>query len=409
MTHRVGFSLFLFVLGLPCGCDPPPAGAPASEPSAAIVKEADLNTILLAPESESRLGITTAPVERRSVMRTRTLGGEVLVPSGLEITVKSPLAGEILSASSEVTSGADRPPRPGQLLEKKQEIFVLRPLLSPEAMISYQTSRVQATGEVEKATVEVEAAKVAFDRAVQLLRAKGGRQRDVDDAKARRLLAEARLEAAGAERALLERIEKDTAAGSPIALAIESPLAGVLLSTHARPGQVVEAGALLFKVARLDRLWIRVPVYTGELSRFDEKQAVEVGAPGASPGAESLGTARPVTAPPSADPIANTVDLFYEIENDLDVLRPGQKVSVTIPLRSETESLVIPWSAVVHDVHGGTWVYEQTAPHRFVRRRVEVLHVDRGVAVLGAGPPAGTSVVTAGVAELFGTEFGIGK
>ena len=70
---------------------------------------------------------------------------------------------------------------------------------------------------------------------------------------------------------------------------------------------------------------------------------------------------------------------------------------------------MIPWSAVVHDVHGGTWVYEQTAPHQFVRRRVEVLHVDRGVAVLGAGPPAGTSVVTAGVAELFGTEFGIGK
>ncbi len=409
MTRRIGFSLFLFALGLPYGCDPPPAGAPASEPPAAIVKEADLNTILLEPESESRLGITTAPVERRSVMRTRTLGGEVLVPSGLEITVKSPLAGKILSASSEVTSGADRPPRPGQLLEKKQEIFVLRPLLSPEAMISYQTSRVQATGEVEKATVEVEAATVAFDRTVRLLQAKGGSQRGVDDAKARLLVAEARREAAGAKRALLERIEKDTAAGSPTTLAIESPLAGVLLSVHARPGQIVEAGALLFKVARLDRLWIRVPVYTGDLSRFDEKQAVEVGAPGGSPGAESLGTARPVTAPPSADPIANTVDLFYEIENDLDVLRPGQRVSVTIPLRSETESLVIPWSAVVHDVHGGTWVYEQTAPHRFVRRRVEVLHVDRGVAVLGAGPPAGTSVVTAGVAELFGTEFGIGK
>ena len=32
-----------------------------------------------------------------------------------------------------------------------------------------------------------------------------------------------------------------------------------------------------------------------------------------------------------------------------------------------------------------------------------------GVAVLDQGPPAGTRVVTAGAAELFGTEFGVGK
>jgi hypothetical protein len=30
------------------------------------------------------------------------------------------------------------------------------------------------------------------------------------------------------------------------------------------------------------------------------------------------------------------------------------------------------------------------------------------VAVLSSGPPVGTRIVTVGVAELFGTEFGVG-
>jgi RND family efflux transporter MFP subunit len=276
-------------------------------------------------------------------------------------------------------------------------------------MISYETLRVEAAGEVEKARVDVEAAKVAFDRAEKLLRAKGGSQRDVDDSRARLLAAKAHLEAAVSEQTLLERIGRDTAAGSPTTIAIASPLDGVLVGLHARSGQVVEEGAPLFRVASFERLWVRVPVYAGELARFDERQAVRVGALGDPPGAEPLGSARPVSAPPSANPLASTVDLFYELEGPLDALRPGQRVSVTIPLRSESESLVVPWSAVVHDVQGGTWVYEQTGPHRFARRRIEVLHVDRELAVLAAGPPPGARVVTAGVAELFGTEFGVGK
>ena len=44
----------------------------------------------------------------------------------------------------------------------------------------------------------------------------------------------------------------------------------------------------------------------------------------------------------------------------------------------------------------------------FVRRRVELARVVEDLAVLRRGPPAGTSVVTVGAAELFGTEFGVG-
>jgi len=71
--------------------------------------------------------------------------------------------------------------------------------------------------------------------------------------------------------------------------------------------------------------------------------------------------------------------------------------------------VTVAWSAVVFDIHGGAWVYEKTADRTYTRRRVVVRYVTEGVAVLESGPAAGTKVVTAGAAELFGAETGYSK
>jgi len=115
-----------------------------------------------------------------------------------------------------------------------------------------------------------------------------------------------------------------------------------------------------------------------------------------------------VSAPPSADAVATTVDLFYELANGDGRLYPGQRLAVTLPMRSSHKSLVVPLKAVLYDVHGGRWVYEQTGPGVYVRRRVAVRYVDAAKAVLASGPTAGAKIVTDGAVELFGTEFGVG-
>lgn len=43
-----------------------------------------------------------------------------------------------------------------------------------------------------------------------------------------------------------------------------SPAVGILQNVHARIGQKVAAGTLLFDVASLDPIWIKVPVYVAE-------------------------------------------------------------------------------------------------------------------------------------------------
>jgi hypothetical protein len=70
--------------------------------------------------------------------------------------------------------------------------------------------------------------------------------------------------------------------------------------------------------------------------------------------------------------------------------------------------LVVPYSAVLYDAKGGTWVYANPAPLAFVRERVTVDFIQADQAVLTAGPPKGTRVVTVGAAELYGTETGAG-
>jgi hypothetical protein len=68
---------------------------------------------------------------------------------------------------------------------------------------------------------------------------------------------------------------------------------------------------------------------------------------------------------------------------------------------------VIPYSAVVYDTDGATWTYVNTAPRAYLRRPITIAAIEGGDAVLSAGPPVGTAVVTVGAAELLGTEYEI--
>jgi multidrug efflux pump subunit AcrA (membrane-fusion protein) len=102
------------------------------------------------------------------------------------------------------------------------------------------------------------------------------------------------------------------------------------------------------------------------------------------------------------------VDVYYALGNENGALYPGQKLAVTLALKSRARSLVVPTTAVLYDIHGGAWVYQQMEPHVYARRRVAVDYVDGDLAVLATGPEPGSFVVTDGAVELFGTEFGVG-
>jgi RND family efflux transporter MFP subunit len=380
------------------------AKAAAPAPPAKVsrtAKEDDFTTLTLTKQAETRLGIRTAAVERKAVPRVRVLGGEILVPPGRTLIVAAPLNGTLRAAEGGM-------PAAGATVKHGQTLVLLDPLLTPEAKATLAASAVEAEGQVKSAQTQVEASEIALNRSRKLLSGGAGAQRDVDEKKEKHDLARRALEAATARRDLLTRVVGDLEKGTATPLRVCAPEDGMLRSVSALPGQCVPSGATLFEVIDPARVWVRLGVYVGDLPDLAPKAEVRVGNLADLPGAAAR-RARPVQAPPSANPLAATVDLFYELDNKDGRLCPGQRVGVHVPLKSEETNLVVPWSAVIHDIHGGTWVYENPKAQVYTRRRVVVRHVAGDLAVLAAGPAVGTKVVTQGAAELFGTEVGFAK
>jgi RND family efflux transporter MFP subunit len=371
---------------------------------ATAIQEGALTTIELSKESEARLKLLTglASVERKPAPRLRTVSGEVVLPPGQTIIVSAPLSGLIAAASTW--------PIAGQEVKKGDPLCTFTPLLDPAERLRLAEARVDSQRQVESAKVQVEAAKVALERAQQLLRNKVGNQRAVDEAQAALNLANEALETAEARHALLGADDFVEESGALASRTITAPIDGVISKVDAAPDESVPQGAPLFEIGKYDRVWVRTPVYVGRFRDVDLNQPAvvkEFAAPPKEPGRQ----APPADAPPAANPAAATVDLFFELENEDHQLQPGQKLAVTLSLRGAQKSLVAPWSAVVYDIHGGAWVYEQVAPRKYARRRVTVRQVDhdQNLAILDSGPEEGAKVVTSGAAELFGTEFGLSK
>lgn len=396
---RAMIRLSLFIIAtfsiMLSGCSKPQAAdgqkaAPAAKVENAV-KESELATVKLSPKAEERLGVVTTPVAVERVAQTRTFAGEVVLPPDRTISVAAPVGGT-LSAS-----GAQ--PMVGMLVRKGQPLYRLTPLLPPERDL-----RVQLERDVTNAQTRLDAARIRFNRAEQLLRDRAGSEKAVEQAREELNLAENDLKAA---RERLDRYDKAPVSGD-VAVTITAPRDGLIQKVFVSPGQTVTGGAPLFEVVNLAVAWIRTPVYVGDLNLIDRRQTAQVHALNEAPGAPAR-SARPVNAPPSANPLNDTADLYFELANSDSGLRPGQKMGVTLSERSAEESLVVPWSAVLHDINGGTWVYENTGPQQYIRRRVEVRRVVNSLAVLARGPAVGAKVVTAGAAEIFGTEFGTGK
>jgi membrane fusion protein, heavy metal efflux system len=392
------------------GCQPAnpkatasPAAAPAatSKPSkvTGAVKEADLATVTLTEDAEKRLGITLVPVERKPVPRAVSYGGEVMIPPGRLIQVSSPFLGTVEAPPNVPV------PQPGVFVKKGQPICVVQLMLSPEARATMAPLLKESEGQVKQAQEQLKIAKINMDRQENLVRDRLAGAAALVDAKAQYDAAQTAVGATEERYNEIRKLVLDPNAGGQTMITFRAPVGGVLMNLHAQVDQPVAAAALLFDVAEMDPLWVKVPVYVGDMERLATDRPAGVGSLADAPGVK-VRPARPVSAPPTGDALAATVHLYYEVENHDNVLRPGQRVGVTLPLRGEETTLVVPRSALVRDAHGGTWVYENSAAHAYSRRRVFVDRVIGDQAALASGPKVGAKVVSQGVAELYGAEFG---
>jgi RND family efflux transporter MFP subunit len=364
---------------------------PSAHASPATVEharpEAALATVELTPEAVERLGIETVVARTESAPSTRTLGGEIVVPEGRGALVTAPVAGTLTGAAA---------PQPGTRVHRGDRLMSIAPLVPTE-----RDQRIEAQQAVATAEAEELAAKQRLERLEQLLAGGAASVRAVEEARAQHQVAQASLTAA--------RDRLAGAARNPVGahgeLIVSAPFDGVVQRVSAVPGQTVAAAAPLLELAQIDTLWVRVAVYAGDAGDVD---------PGAHVTVRPLGDdappieAEPVVAPLRGDASAASIDLHYALSSPGAELRPGERVLVELALRGTQSGLVVPDTAILYDIQGDTWIYEDLGDHTYARRRVQVARHAGERAVIGRGLAEGAKVVTAGAAELFGTEFGAG-
>jgi hypothetical protein len=79
----------------------------------------------------------------------------------------------------------------------------------------------------------------------------------------------------------------------------------------------------------------------------------------------------------------------------------------TVAVAASPAGNMVPYSAVLYEPDGSSWVFVQTAPHTFQRSSISISNIAGDQVAVSSGPPVGTPVVSQGAAELVGVETGI--
>ena len=253
--------------------------------------------------------------------------------------------------------------------EGTSALMALAPPQTATELLKLAELQAAADGDLSQATVKLDAAKLALERTEKLLANQTGSERAVEEARAAHNLAKAAHAQAAAKRALLG------------------------------PGFAASPDG--------KRWWVRVAILAADIAKLDPQAAAAITPLGEK---SPIAAKRIAAAPPTANALASTVDWYFELDDPQRQRRPSERVEVRVPmLGASEERLIAPWAGVLHDIHGGQWIYEMTGPTSFTRRRVQVARVVGADAVLASGPAVGAKIVTDGSAELFGIEFGPGK
>jgi hypothetical protein len=80
----------------------------------------------------------------------------------------------------------------------------------------------------------------------------------------------------------------------------------------------------------------------------------------------------------------------------------------TDQVRQQGGKAVVPYSSLIYDPKGQTWIYTSPAPRTFVRHKVDIDRINGDAVLLNDGPPVGTTIATVAVAEIYGTELKVG-
>ncbi len=348
---------------------------------ASTAQAADQSVRFAVPNSQIQaLGIQTVPLQSQAGAVKASFPAQVVVPPTAEQVVSSPVAGLVAQL----------------LVQQNQVVRSGTPLVriaSPE-LGQLQLQLLQASTRATLARQAARREEALFKEGIIPQRRVQEAQAGLSEAEAMLNQAKAGLRLSGMSAATIARI---AASGKPQdSMTLAATQAGIVTVIAVKPGQRVEAATALLHVAQIDSLWLDIQIPVSEGANWPVGTKVKV--QGRDVRARILSTS------PTVSSGSQTVVLRAAVEGKTGLVRPGEFVTVELPIvttqAATQDSWDVPLSAVAHDGKQA-YVFVRT-PAGFEARPVKVT-ASAGQRVRVQGPvKAGELIAVSGVVALKG-------
>jgi HlyD family secretion protein len=285
-----------------------------------------------------------------------------------------------------------------------------------QAQASYQVTsgatvvedKGKAQADVQVAQQVLDAAQKLYDNRVALQKEGALAQKLVDDAKVALAQAKGALETAQRHLQALNNVgQRETIRGAQAQMnaakahfdnaqvqlsyaQIRSPISGVVSDRSVYAGEMPASGSPIISIVDISQVVARANIPVKDASM------IRVGRPARISGPEGDLAGKVTVVSPSVDPNTTTVEVWVQVANPGEKLKPGASVRVAIIADTIQNTIVIPASALLNADDGGQKVMVVTSDSKAHERRVSV-GIRQGDRVqIVSGLQEGEQVVTSG-------------
>ncbi|MBF8961699.1 efflux RND transporter periplasmic adaptor subunit [Pontibacter sp. FD36] len=178
-----------------------------------------------------------------------------------------------------------------------------------------------------------------------------------------------------------------------------APVSGVVTEVAAAEGQYVAEGGILYRLGRLDKIWVEAEVYPQELARVNEGDALKVAVEGFS---QTPVSATVTFISPEFKAGSQVATLRAELPNPNQQYLPGMQASVILR-NPNGKSLTLPTDAVLRDSKG-SHVWVQSGKDTFKAQMVKLGAASADSVAILSGLKENDRVVVSGAYLLY-SEF----
>ncbi len=271
---------------------------------------------------------------------------------------------------------------------------------------------------VVKAQTDVEAAREARDNAKAVVDSRqklftegalAGRQ--LDEARVSYSQADAQYRAAQEHLKTLQAVKQDQIKGAAAQVEsakahrssqevqvaysrIVSPISGIVSDRPLNVGEMANPGSPVISIMDISRVIARIDVPQSEASTVKLGQSAIITRPDSSDEVQGKVT----VVSPAADPNTTTVQIWIQIDNPGERLKPGTAVHAAIATEEYKAATVVPVAAILPGEEGGTAVLTVSADNIAHKRKVTTgVREGNQVQILSGANPGEEVVIVGGM------------